>query len=334
MNTNRSFADHLLCRFSPFAAVIAVFATLLYIPSSGLCLPPSGSAQEVSQAATVTTSFDIPDRVEFAGMTISLSRYDMRERYDREQLAFVHNPASTTLIIKRANVYFPIIEPILKEYGIPNDFKYLAVVESHFNPRAVSSAKAAGIWQFMPETGKQYDLEVTDSVDERYHVIKSTRAACRYLQDAYQIFGNWICAAASYNTGMNRITREQQSQLTQNCFDLLLFDETSRYIFRILAIKEILRQPQKYGFYIKRQHLYPAIGFYEIAVTESVSSWVEFARNFGITYAQLKDFNVWIRGNKLENKTNKVYEVRIPRREDLLFNPRRIKVYQENWVID
>jgi hypothetical protein len=133
---------------------------------------------------------------------------------------------------------------------------------------------------------------------------------------------------------MGRISRGQQLQLTQNCFDMLFVEETSRYVFRILAIKEILRNPQKYGFRIKRQHLYPPIGFHEVAVTESVSSWAEFARNFGITYAQLKDFNIWIRGHKLDNKDNKLYEVRIPRREDMFFNPRRIKVYQENWVVD
>lgn len=296
-----------------------------------VCFLSPGNAQEIRPP---TTSFDIPDRVEFAGATISLSRYDMRERYDREQMAFVYSPASTTLAIKRANIYFPIIEPILKEYGIPNDFKYLALVESHFNPRAVSSAKAAGIWQFMPETGKQYDLEVSDGVDERYHIVKSTRAACRYLLEAYQIFGNWVCVAASYNTGMNRISREQQLQFTRNCFDMHLFEETSRYLFKILAIKEILRHPQKYGFYIKRRHLYPPVRSYEVAVTEPVGSWAEFARNLGITYAQLREFNVWIRSNKLENKNNKLYEVRIPHREDMHFNPGRIKVYQENWVVD
>jgi len=325
MKTTPFFTDHLSGRFFTFAVIMAISAALL-------CSPSSGNTQVINQATAA--SFDIPDRVEFAGTVISLNRYDMRERYDREQLSFIYNHSSTTLAIKRANVYFPIIEPILKEYGIPNDFKYLAFVESHFNPRAISSAKAAGIWQFMPETGKQYDLEVSDGVDERYHIIKSTRAACRYLQDAYKIFGNWICVAASYNTGMSRVSREQQLQLTQNCFDMLLFEETSRYIFRLLAIKEILRNPQKYGFHIKRQHLYPPIGFYEIAVTESVSNWAEFARSMGITYAQLKDFNIWIRGNKLENKTNKLYEIRIPRREDMYFDPRRIKVYQENWVVD
>ena len=324
MKTNLFFASRLLCRFFPFLVITVI--SISFLCSASLCC-----AQEIRHAAA---SLDIPDRVEFAGMVIPLARYDMRERYDREQMSFVYSHASTMLAIKRANIYFPIIEPILKECGIPNDFKYLAFVESNFNPRAVSTAKAAGIWQFMPETGKEFDLEVSDSVDERYHIIKSTRAACRYLQDAYKIFGNWICVAASYNTGMSRISRQQKLQSTENCFDLLLIEETSRYMFRLLAIKEILRDPQKYGFYIKRQHLYPPIRTYEVVVSESIDNWAEFARNMGITYAQLRDFNLWIRGNKLENKANKIYTVRIPRREDLNFNPRRITVYQENWVVD
>jgi len=279
-------------------------------------------------------SLDIPDKVEFAGTVIPLDRYDMRERFDREQMAFAYAYASTIVTIKRANLYFPVIEPILKQYGIPDDFKYLALVESNFNTRAYSSAKAAGFWQFIPETARQYGLEVSSGIDERYHIEKSTVAACRYLKDAYDRFGDWPTVAASYNAGMQRISSEQAMQQVGSFFDMLVFDETSRYVFRILAIKEILRQPQKYGFYIKREHLYPSIGFTEVTVTGPVEDWAEFARNFGITYAQLKDFNVWIRGNKLENEEWKPYVVRIPRKEDLTFDAKKIKVYQKNWVVD
>nr|HPJ97255.1 lytic transglycosylase domain-containing protein [Syntrophales bacterium] len=151
-------------------------------------------------------SLDIPDKVEFAGAMIFLDRYDMRERFDREQMAFTYAYASTMVTIKRANLYFPVIEPILKENGIPDDFKYLALVESNFNTRAFSSAKAAGIWQFMPETAKQYGLEISDGIDERYHVEKATVAACRYLKAAYDRFGDWATVAASYNAGMERIS--------------------------------------------------------------------------------------------------------------------------------
>jgi hypothetical protein len=279
-------------------------------------------------------SLDIPDKVEFAGTVIPLDRYDMRERFDREQMAFTYAYASTIVTIKRANLYFTIIEPILKQNGIPDDFKYLALVESNFNNRAFSSAKAAGIWQFMPETAKQYGLEISNGIDERYHIEKSTMAACHYLKDAYEKFGDWPAVAASYNAGMERISSEQTMQQTGSFFDMLIFDETSRYIFRILAIKEILKNPQKYGFYIKRAHLYPPIGFTEVTITGSVEDWAEFAKSRDITYAQLKDFNVWIRGNKLENKDWKTYVVRIPLKSDFSFDAKRIKVYQDNWVVD
>jgi membrane-bound lytic murein transglycosylase D len=279
-------------------------------------------------------SLDIPDKVVFAGTVIPLDRYDMRERFDREQIAFAYAYASTIVTIKRANLYFPVIEPILKQNGIPDDFKYLALVESNFNTRAFSSARAAGFWQFLPETAKQYGLEVSSGIDERYHVEKSTAAACRYLKDAYGKFGDWATVAASYNAGMERISSEQTMQQVGSFFDMLLFDETSRYIFRIMAIKEILKNPQKYGFYIKRAHLYPPIRFNEVTVTGPVQDWAEFAKSHDITYAQLKDFNVWIRGNKLENKDGNTYVVRIPLKCDFNFDAKRIKVYQDNWIVD
>lgn len=314
------------------------FHTYLYIVSLIILLsfvfhPVECRAQEAGEPVPAV-SLDIPDKVEFAGTIIPLDRYDMRERFDREQIAFTYAYASTIVTIKRANLYFPMIEAILKENGIPDDFKYLALVESNFNTRAFSSAKAAGFWQFMPETAKQYGLEISNGIDERYHIEKSTMAACRYLKDAYDRFGDWATVAASYNAGMERISTEQSMQQVGSFFDMLIFDETSRYIFRILAIKEILKNPQKYGFYIKREHLYPSIGCSEVTVNGPVEDWAEFARGFGITYAQLKDFNVWIRGNKLENKDWKTYVVRIPRKEDLTFDVKRIKVYQKNWVVD
>lgn len=309
-----------------FMSVFVVMASFTFYPAD--C-----RGQEQGEPLP-TVSLDIPEKVAFAGTFIPLNRYDMRERYDREQMAFTYAYASTIVTIKRANLYFPVIEPILEQNGIPDDFKYLALVESNFNTRAYSSAKAAGFWQFMPETARQYGLEVSNGIDERYHIEKSTVAACRYLNDAYDRFGDWPTVAASYNAGMRRIGSEQAMQQAGNFFDMLVFDETSRYVFRILAIKEILRQPQKYGFYIKREHLYPSIGFTEVSVTGPVDDWAEFAKSQGITYAQLKDFNVWIRGNTLENPEWKTYVVRIPRKEDLTFDAKRIRVYQKNWVVD
>jgi hypothetical protein len=311
---------------------VAVFLSVVFLSLLIFC-PKVAWGQELDEPLP-KISLDIPDKVEFAGIVIPLDRYDMRERYDREQMAFAYAYASTIVTIKRANLYFPIIEPILKQNGIPDDFKYLALVESNFNTRAYSSAKAAGFWQFLPDTAKQYGLEVSNGVDERYHVEKSTQAACRYLKDAFDKFGNWAMVAAAYNAGMERIASEQSQQKAGNFFDMLLFDETTRYVFRIMAIKEILKDPKKFGFYIKREHLYPTIGCTEVAVSGPVADWAEFAKGFGITYAQLKDFNVWIRGNKLENKEWKAYVVRIPRKEDLTFDVKKINVYQENWVAD
>ncbi|NLN61029.1 MAG: lytic transglycosylase domain-containing protein [Deltaproteobacteria bacterium] len=312
-----------------FVVVILIILMSLSIP-----LLSSDCLGQEAKKPYPAVSLDIPEEMVFAGTVIPLNRYDMRERYDREQMAFTYAHASTLVTIKRANLYFPIIEAILKENGIPEDFKYLALVESNFNTRAFSSAKAAGIWQFMPETGRQYGLEISSDVDERYHIEKSTMAACRYLKDAYDRFGDWATAAASYNAGMGRISTEQSVQQVGSFFDMLVFSETSRYVFRILAIKEILKNPRKYGFYIKREHLYPSIGYSEVTVNGPVENWAEFAKAFGITYAQLKDFNVWIRGNKLENKDWKSYVVRIPCKEDLMFDVKKIKVYQKNWVVD
>ena len=180
-------------------------------------------------------SMPVPEYVEFCGKKISLDRYDMFERYDREINGFAYLHSTTMLLVKRANRYFPVIEPILKNNNIPDDFKYLAVIESNLNPRALSTAKAAGIWQFMSDTGKRYGLEINDQVDERYHLEKATEAACKYLNEAYRRYRDWTTVAASYNAGMGRISTEMSSQLVDNSFDLLLVEETSRYVFRILA---------------------------------------------------------------------------------------------------
>ena len=282
----------------------------------------------------VTASIDIPAYVEFCGEKISLERYDMRERYDREQLSFLYMHSSSIQLIKRANRIFPIIEPILREQGIPDDFKYLAAIESMLDPRALSSAKAAGIWQFLETTGREFGLEVTAEIDERYHIEKSTVAACRYLHAAYRRFGCWATVAASYNGGMGRISTVQQQQLVQSSFDMLLVSETSRYVFRILAAKVFLENPQAFGFQLKREHLFHHIRTDEVRVSGAVPNWAEWAQERGITFAQLKDFNVWIRGNVLTNRAGKTYIVNIPKKEDLNFDVRKINVHNRRWVVD
>ncbi|WP_395632438.1 lytic transglycosylase domain-containing protein [Flavobacterium sp.] len=252
-----------------------------------------------------------PTEVDFAGEKTPLQISDVRERLDRELLINANLDATTALIIKRANRVFPIIEPILAKYGVPDDFKYLAVIESGL-VNAVSSAGARGVWQFMPETAKEKGMEVNDIVDERYHLEKSTEAACRYLLAAKEKFGSWTLAAASYNGGMNGITKRIEEQKVTNYYDLALTEETSRYVFRILALKEIMRQPAKYGFSIYTSDLYTQIPTKKVAVDSSITDLTGFAISQGINYKILKIHNPWLRDKKLVNPTKKRYEIEIP----------------------
>jgi hypothetical protein len=252
-----------------------------------------------------------PTEVDFAGEKAPLQISDVRERLDRELIINANLDATTALIIKRANRVFPIIEPILAKHGVPDDFKYLAVIESGL-VNAVSSAGARGVWQFMPETAKEKGMEVNDIVDERYHLEKSTEAACRYLLAAKEKFGSWTLAAASYNGGMNGITKRIDEQKVTNYYDLALTEETSRYVFRILALKEIMRQPAKYGFSIYTSDLYTQIPTKKIAVDSSITDLTGFAISQGINYKILKIHNPWLRDKKLVNPNKKRYEIEIP----------------------
>ncbi|MFV0469261.1 MAG: transglycosylase SLT domain-containing protein [Dysgonomonas sp.] len=284
--------------------------------------------------ASMTVSVDVPDEVTFAGETIKLDRYDMHERYDREINSFAYLHSTTLLQIKRANRYFPIIEPILKANNIPDDFKYLAVIESMLDPRAQSSVKAVGLWQFMPATATQFGLEVSGQVDERFSVELSTIAACKYLRQAYEKYGNWGSVAISYNAGMGRISNEIEQQQAEASTDLWLSEETSRYYFRMLAIKSIFEDPRKYGFIIKADQLYKPTEFKKVEVTESISDLATFAKDNGITYAQLKDFNSWLRDRSLtiNPKKPRQYTILIPSEESLYYNKGKIKVHDKNWV--
>ena len=220
-----------------------------------------------SEVPYCVTSPTVPAQVTFDGETIDLRRYDRRERMDREILAFTYMHSTTMLLIKRANRYFPIIEPILKANGIPDDFKYLMVIESNLNSIARSPAGAAGLWQFMPTTGREFGLEVNENVDERYHIEKATVAACKYFKQAYAKYGDWIAVSAAYNAGQARISSQLEKQLASHAMDLWLVEETSRYMFRLLAAKEIFSNPQRYGFLLKREHLYPPIPYKEVTVS-------------------------------------------------------------------
>ena len=257
------------------------------------------------------TAMYFPASADFAGEVAPLQITDVKERLDRELLINANLHSTTTLIIKRANRVFPIIEPILKKYNVPDDFKYLAVIESGLT-NAVSSAGARGIWQFMPDTAKEKGMEVNELVDERYHLEKSTEAACRYLLTAKEKFGSWTLAAASYNGGMNGISKKIDEQKVTNYYDLGLTEETSRYVFRILALKEIMKQPVKYGFNLNPGDLYTSIPTKKIEVDSTISNLSSFALSQGINYKILKLHNPWLRDKKLVNPSKKKYEIEIP----------------------
>lgn len=254
---------------------------------------------------------NFPMKIDFAGEDVPTSIADVYERLDRELVTNTNYHTNTTLVIKRANKVFPVIEPILKKYGIPDDFKYLAVIESSL-VNAVSPAGARGVWQFMPATAKEKGLEVTDEVDERYHLVKSTEAACMYLKDAKEKFGSWTLAAASYNGGMNGVQRQLDSQNVVSYYDVLLTEETSRYVFRILALKEIMSHPVEYGFKFSKAELYNEVQVKTIEIDSSVSDFASFAQSLGINYKILKIHNPWLRDKKLDNPSKKKYIIEIP----------------------
>jgi hypothetical protein len=256
----------------------------------------------------------------------------MYERYDRELTSITYSHGTTTLIIKRANRYFPMLAPILKANDIPLDFLYLACIESSLNPRAYSGAKAAGMWQFLAATAKQYGLEVGDEVDERYDPEKATEAACRYLKAAYQKYGDWPTVMASYNGGMGRISTELEKQYATSALDLYLTDETSRYPFRIMAMKAVMENPSAYGFVLKASQLYQPRIYTTEVVTTSVDDWAAWAKQRGISYAELREENPWIRAKSLTNKTGKAYTVKIPTRDSLSRSKQKRTVYNNKWI--
>lgn len=270
----------------------------------------STKEKETSKSKFKTQTHVLKD-MNFADESVPVHIADVRERLDKELVVNKNYHSNTTLVIKRANRVFPIMEPILKQYGIPDDFKYLAVIESGL-VNVVSPAGAKGIWQFMPKTAKESGLEVNDFVDERYHLEKATVAACEYLLEAKEKFGNWTLAAASYNAGMAGIQRQMVSQGVGSYYDLLLNEETSRYVFRILALKEIMSNPARYDFEFSNDELYQLIETKKITVDSTVNDLSLFAKQQGINYKILKIHNPWLRDKRLENKSGKSYEIEIP----------------------
>lgn len=294
----------------------------------------SKTGKGASPVFSTIASPDIPMSVTFAGEKISFDRLDMAERLDRELTSVIYGQTTTELCFKRANRYFPALAKILKEQGVPQDFLYLAVTESSMDYSAYSSAKAAGMWQLLAGTGRDFGLEVTDEVDERYDPEKSTVAACKYLKSAYKKYGHWPTVAASYNAGMQKISNELSKQKVDNSFDLYLVQETSRYVFRIIAYKLLMESPKRYGYRFSRKNLWQPVDYTTVEVTGPVASWIDWAKGKGLTYAQLREANPWIRSTKLTNAGGKTYRVRIPKQSELYRSKRTYTVYNKEWVVD
>jgi len=254
----------------------------------------------------------MPESLDFAGESVPLDNPDIRERMDRELLVNTYWQSNGLLLFKRAHKYFPIIEPLLEKYGIPDDFKYLAIAESALQNNR-SPAGAAGFWHFMKGTGKEYGLEINNYVDERYNLELATKVAADYLKKSKKRFGSWTLAAAAYNGGNAGISKQQKRQQEfDSYYDLLLNDETSRYVFRILAFKEILSNPKKYGFNFRDKDLYNHIPTYKVKVDTAVTDFTAFAKGFGINYKILKLHNPWLRDTFLKNASGKEYFIEIP----------------------
>lgn len=253
-----------------------------------------------------------PDKLTFGDEIVPMNRWDVKESLDRELLVNTYWQSQTLLFLKRANRYFPIIEPILKEQGVPEDFKYLALIESGFVPTIKSPAGAVGVWQFMSGTAKDYGLEVSSEVDERYNIEKATIAACKYLKDSYKKYGTWTLVAASYNAGRRFVDKQLKLQDAGDYYDLLLGEETGRYVFRILAIKMIMENPSAYGFKYRESDLYPEIPTRKIKIKTPVKDFAVFAKENGVNYKVLKYFNPWLRRAYLTNKYKKEYEITLP----------------------
>jgi hypothetical protein len=292
--------------------------------------PPLSAHHQPSQIIAP----DIPASVTFCGKSINLQRFDNRERMDRELIAFCYMHSATLKLIKKANRYFPIVEPLLKRYGVPDDFKYLMVIESNLNPRAYSRAGARGLWQFMKGTGREFGLEINKNIDERSHVVKSTIAACKYLKKAYHRFKDWGLVAISYNAGQGRIAKSLEKQHVKKATDLYLVTETSRYLFRILAAKIVFHHPQNYGFVLRKKDLYPPLHYKKIVVNKGISDLAAFAQRQGINYALLKKANPWLFDTFLMNKSKRRYELLIPTKKSMYIKPETIVPHSKAWVVD
>ncbi len=255
---------------------------------------------------------DMKQEFVFAGERIPTEDFDVLQRLDNELILNTYRHGATLLNIKKAARFFPVIEQIFKEQGIPDDLKYIAVAESDLQ-NATSPAGAKGFWQIMPSVAQEYELEVNNEVDERLHLEKATLAAAKLLQNYKNYFGSWSLAVAAYNGGIGRIKTALQEQRGVSFYDLNTNQETSRYLFRVIAIKEIMNNPRKFGYYISEEELYPVWNdYYLLQVDSNIENLADFARKNGVSYRQLKAYNPWLTSTRLSNPKRKVYEIKIP----------------------
>ncbi|MGB5274318.1 MAG: lytic transglycosylase domain-containing protein [Flavobacteriaceae bacterium] len=294
--------------------VFFVISTLVFAVQGNAVDAADVAEQDVTPepgTGYLITAIEIPGDLNFAGESVPLSDPEVMERVDREFLVNTYWQSNALLLMKRAHKYFPVIEPILAKNGVPDDFKYLALAESGLQ-NVVSPAGATGFWQIMKGTGRDYGLEVNDNVDERYHLEKATEVACKYILNSKEKFGTWTLAAASYNAGPAAIDKFMGIQKAENYYDLLWGEETGRYVFRIMAIKEILNDPEKYGFHLDPKDMYSAVPTFKVEVSEPVLSFADFANKYEINYKILKRHNPWLREPHLANQSKKVYTLEIP----------------------
>lgn len=288
-----------------YLAALAAFATIA-IFTSYIETPPSLTEPFIPHVSAHDEYF-------FAGERIPVENFDVRERLERELIINSFRHSTTILNLKNSTRYFPVIEKILKENGVPADFKYVAVAESDLR-NATSPKGAKGIWQFMESTANEYGLEVSKEVDERLHLEKSTRAACEYLKKYKERFGSWALAAAAYNMGAGGLSKDIDNQQFTDYYDLNLSEETNRYLFRLVAIKEVMEHPGKFGFHLDKQEYYaPLDKFTLVPVDTTITSLGDFAKQFDLSYRLLKIYNPWLRDHKLSNPKGKVYEIKLPR---------------------
>lgn len=286
-----------------------ILTTIVFFLLSGFQY--QDNKDEKSNNQLIAAQPEIPNEVYLFGEKVPLENFEVYERLDRELVVNTYWHSSTILALKRAARWFPVIEPILKKNDVPVDFKYLAVAESNLE-NVVSPSGATGFWQFIKSAATEYGLEVNEEVDERYHVEKSTEAACKYLKDAYFKFGSWTMAAAAYNAGMNGISKWSTIQKTNNYYNLTLGIESSRYIARVAAIKIIMENPQKYGYYLNENDFYKPLKFTEVILESSVTDFADYAASLGINYKTLKLYNPWLRDSKLKVNNGVTYKIKIP----------------------